>query len=69
MIDRTLKSLILGKRENNVRRHFIGNTVGLSEEQAAKVDCLANLVRIHVGLEDVDSLIVDLDQALAKIEM
>ncbi len=46
-----------------------GNTVGLSEEQAAKVDCPANLVRIHVGLEDVDSLIADLDQALAKIEM
>lgn len=40
--------------------------LGWSEE-AAKYGMPKNLVRIHVGLEDADTLIADLDQALAKL--
>lgn len=38
-------------------------TVGMSEKEAADVDLPTNLIRIHVGLECVDSLIADLEQA------
>jgi cystathionine beta-lyase/cystathionine gamma-synthase len=40
-------------------------TVGKSEGEAAALGLPANLVRIHVGLENADTLIADLDQALA----
>ena len=38
-------------------------TVGMTDEEAAPFDVPANLIRIHIGLENVDSLIADLDQA------
>ena len=38
-------------------------TVGMSEEEAAAQDVPTNLIRLHVGLEDVDTLIADLEQA------
>ena len=38
-------------------------TVGMSEEEAAALDVPTNLIRLHVGLEDVDTLIEDLEQA------
>lgn len=38
-------------------------SVGMSEEEAASLDIPTNLIRLHVGLEDVDTLIADLDQA------
>ncbi len=38
-------------------------SVGMTEEEAAKVGMPANVVRIHVGLENVDTLIADLAQA------
>ena len=38
-------------------------TVGMSEEEAASLDVPTNLIRLHVGLEDVDTLIADLEQA------
>jgi O-acetylhomoserine (thiol)-lyase len=37
----------------------------LSEEQLAEAGVPADLVRISVGLEDVDDILWDLDQALA----
>jgi cystathionine gamma-lyase len=46
----------------------IGISVGQTAEEAAKVGLPANLIRIHVGLENVESLIADLDQALATID-
>lgn len=38
-------------------------SVGMSEEEAASLDIPTNLIRLHVGLEDVDTLIADLEQA------
>ena len=40
--------------------------IGWSEE-AERYGVPRNLVRIHVGLEDVNSLIADLDAALATL--
>jgi O-acetylhomoserine (thiol)-lyase len=38
----------------------------LSEQQLVDAGVLAGLVRISVGIEDVDDIIYDLDQALAQ---
>jgi cystathionine beta-lyase/cystathionine gamma-synthase len=38
-------------------------SVGMSEEEAEFLDIPTNLIRLHVGLEDVDTLIADLEQA------
>ena len=38
-------------------------SVGLTDEEAADIGMPANVIRIHVGLEDVDTLIADLAQA------
>lgn len=38
-------------------------SVGLTDEEAASIGMPANVIRIHVGLEDVDTLIADLAQA------
>ncbi|MGN0663875.1 MAG: trans-sulfuration enzyme family protein [Negativibacillus sp.] len=43
-------------------------TVGMSEEEAGSLGMPANLIRIHVGLENVDSLIADLKQAFEESE-
>ncbi|MDR1060593.1 MAG: PLP-dependent aspartate aminotransferase family protein [Clostridiales bacterium] len=43
-----------------------GVSVGKPEGEAAALGLPANLVRIHVGLESADTLIADLDQALAR---
>ena len=47
----------------------INITVGYTPEQAEAVDCPVNLVRIHCGLEDADSLIADLEQAFEKLKV
>lgn len=41
----------------------VPSSVGMSEEDAAKVGLSPNIIRIHVGLENVDTLIADLEQA------
>ncbi len=38
-------------------------SVGLTDEEAAAIGMPANVVRIHIGLEDVDTLMADLKQA------
>lgn len=38
-------------------------SVGLTDEEAAAIGMPANVIRIHVGLEDMDTLIADLAQA------
>ena len=43
-------------------------TVGTSEEYNRELDCPANLIRLHIGLEDVETLIGDLQQAFEKIK-
>jgi len=43
---------------------IIGISVGKSPEEAAALDIPTGLIRIHVGLENVDTLMEDLDQAL-----
>ena len=43
-------------------------TVGMSEEEAGSLGMPANLIRIHVGLENVDSLIADLKQGFEESE-
>lgn len=43
-------------------------TVGTSEEYNRELDCPANLIRLHIGLEDVETLIGDLKQAFEKIK-
>ena len=48
---------------------IINLTVGLTEEEAKNQDCPANLVRIHCGLEDHQTLIEDLSQALDKMKV
>ncbi|MDR1061331.1 MAG: aminotransferase class I/II-fold pyridoxal phosphate-dependent enzyme [Clostridiales bacterium] len=47
---------------------IVGISVGADEQSAAAGDSPANLVRLHVGLEDPDSLIADLDQALGWLD-
>lgn len=41
--------------------------VGLSEKESGDFGVPQNLIRLHVGLENADSLIADLDQALSVI--
>lgn len=41
----------------------VPSSVGMSEEDADKVGLSPNIIRIHVGLENVETLIADLDQA------
>jgi cystathionine beta-lyase/cystathionine gamma-synthase len=46
----------------------ITNThVGLSPENRAKAGVSESLVRLSVGIEDINALLDDLDQALEKI--
>lgn len=42
-------------------------SVGTDEEFNRENDCPANLIRLHVGLENVETLIADLEQAFAKV--
>ena len=44
-----------------------GPGMGISEERAARTGILQGQIRISVGLESLDSLIEDFDQALSKI--
>ncbi|MBE5892786.1 MAG: aminotransferase class I/II-fold pyridoxal phosphate-dependent enzyme [Lachnospiraceae bacterium] len=44
----------------------VSYTVGYSQESCDAMDCPMNLIRLHVGLENVDTLIADLEQALEK---
>ena len=44
----------------------VSYTVGYSQESCDATDCPMNLIRLHVGLENVDTLIADLEQALEK---
>jgi len=44
-----------------------GKSIGMSEEQAKALDLCPNLVRIHVGLENVVTLTEDLNNALAGL--
>lgn len=44
-----------------------GPGMGISEERAARTGIMQGQIRISVGLESIDSLIEDFDQALAKI--
>lgn len=46
----------------------VGLTIGKTEEESRKTGLPANLIRIHVGLENIDSLLEDLDQALSHIQ-
>lgn len=41
-------------------------SVGMSDEDAAAVGLPANVIRLHVGLENVDTLIADLEQAFEE---
>lgn len=41
----------------------ISFTVGSTPEDSAAIECPANLIRLHVGLENVETLIADLEQA------
>lgn len=41
-------------------------TVGTSEKQNEEMGCPANLIRLHVGIENADTLIADLEQAFEK---
>lgn len=43
-------------------------TVGTTEEYNNEIDCPANLIRLHIGIEDVDTLIADLDQAFKAMK-
>ena len=42
-------------------------SVGMEKETAERLNLPLGLVRLHIGLENVDSLITDLDQALQEI--
>ena len=44
-----------------------GKTVGISAQQAAQEDVLPGIVRLHIGLENVNTLIEDLDRALKDL--
>lgn len=44
----------------------VSGSVGMSEEDAKAVGMPVNVVRIHVGLENVDTLIADIEQAFEK---
>lgn len=42
-------------------------SVGTDEEFNRENDCPANLIRLHIGLENVETLIADLEQAFEKV--
>lgn len=42
-------------------------TVGTEEAYNNEIDCPANLIRLHVGIENADTLIADLEQAFEKM--
>ncbi len=44
-----------------------GPGMGISEERAARTGIMQGQIRISVGLESLDSLIEDFDQAFSKI--
>jgi len=43
----------------------ISFTVGADPESSKERECPVNLIRLHIGLEDVETLIADLEQAFA----
>lgn len=43
-------------------------TVGTPKEYNEEIGCPANLIRLHVGIENADTLIADLEQAFHKIQ-
>lgn len=44
-----------------------GKSVGMTPENAENEDFPVNLVRMHVGLENINTILADLDQALALL--
>lgn len=42
-------------------------TVGTTEEYCKEIDCPPNLIRLHIGLENPQTLIADLEQAFRKM--
>ncbi len=44
-------------------------SVGLTEEEASAIGMPVNVVRIHVGLENTDTLIADLEQAFERSKL
>ena len=57
----------LGGSESLVTQMSMMSFFDYSAEQRESLGILDNLVRIALGLEDVDDLIADLEQALAKV--
>jgi cystathionine beta-lyase/cystathionine gamma-synthase len=55
----------LGGTESLCSLPVLTSQYGLSDEQLARAGVTQGMVRVSVGLEHVDDLIADLDQALA----
>ena len=50
----------------NILHRALWSHAVLKEEERLSVGLTVNLMRLHVGLENVDDIITDLDQALRK---
>ena len=64
---RSLHSFLEGCSWGGFESIVSGKTVGGDPERCRQDDLVPNIVRIHVGLENVNTLIADLDQALNQI--
>ncbi len=56
----------LGGVESTVSYPVLSSHIGLSAKQLALLGVSAATVRLSVGVEDADDLLVDLEQALAR---
>jgi cystathionine gamma-synthase len=59
-----LRAATLGGVESNAMMPVLASHVGLSEEELARAGVASGMIRLSVGIEDLEDLVSDLDQAL-----
>jgi cystathionine gamma-synthase len=59
-----LRAATLGGVESNAMMPVLASHVGLSEEELGRAGVGAGMIRLSVGIEDLEDLVSDLDQAL-----
>jgi cystathionine gamma-synthase len=60
-----LRAATLGGVESNAMIPVLASHVGLSEEELSRAGVSRGMIRLSVGIEDLEDLVWDLDQALA----
>lgn len=62
----SLKCFLRGCSWGGFESLVVPFTVGTAEEYNEMIECPANLIRLHIGIENVETLIADLDQAFIQ---